>query len=279
MNDSAVANAIMERSRATGVAGVTASVWRGEAWRFALLASPFVAAAGAYEVLRVLEPLHGRIRVSELRELELLFFSVGGGRTVSDVVANAHHPLLDVVCGLTYLLFMAEVIALAIYYFFSDRRRTLLLSLGFLVVNVVGWSIWLVYPAAPPWYADLYGLGPATATAASNPAALARVDGSLGLPVFATIYAQSAYVFGAMPSLHASYSTLAALVCYPRGGALRVATLVFLGLMAYSALYLRHHYLVDVVAGVALAVALFVPLSLALSWSPRRLARKGLGDV
>jgi membrane-associated phospholipid phosphatase len=49
--------------------------------------------------------------------------------------------------------------------------------------------------------------------------------------------------------------------------------------MAYSALYLRHHYLVDVVAGVALAVALFVPLSLALSWSSRRLARKGLGDV
>jgi inositol phosphorylceramide synthase catalytic subunit len=277
MSDFAVADATMGQHRATDVAGVPASIWRSEAVRFALLASPFLAAAGAYEVLRALEPLHARIRVAELRELEALLFAVGGGLTVSDVIARATHPVLDVVCGLTYLLFMAEVVALAIYFFFSDRRRTLMLSLGFLVINVVGWSIWLVYPAAPPWYADLHGLGLAVGNTASNPAALARVDASLGLPLFATIYAQSAYVFGAMPSLHASYSTLAVLVCYPRGGVLRVATLLFLGLMAYSAMYLRHHYLVDVVAGVALAVVLYVLLSLALRGRFRELTGGGFG--
>jgi membrane-associated phospholipid phosphatase len=271
MLDSAVADATMERHEPPSVAAVPAPIWRTEAVRFALLASPFLLTAAAYECLRALEPLHGRVRVHELRALEERFFSLGGGRTVSDVVAAAQHPVLDLVCAVTYLLFMAEVVALCAFYFFADRRRMLVLSVGFLVVNVLGWSIWLAYPGAPPWYADAHGLGPAAAATASNPAALARVDAALGLPLFATIYAQSAYVFGAMPSLHASYATLAALVSYPRRGVLRAGTLVFLGLMAYSAMYLRHHYLVDVVAGIALAVGVFVPLSLALRGRARRL--------
>lgn len=261
MTDSSFASVTIERHRARSVAPVPERIWRSEAMRFALLASPFLLTAVAYEALRRLAPLHGRIRVLELRQLEERLFSLGGGLTLSDAIASAHFQLLDVLCGLTYLLFMAEVFVLAIYYFFADRRRTLLLSLGFLVINVVGWAIWLAYPAAPPWYADLHGLGPASASVASNPAALERVDLALGLPLFATIYAQSAYVFGAMPSLHVSYATLAALVSFPRGGALRLGTLAYLGAMAYSAVYLRHHYVVDVVAGAVLAVVLFVPLS------------------
>lgn len=275
MLDSAVAHATMERHASPSVASVPASIWRTEAVRFALLASPFLLTAAAYEGLRVLAPLHGRIRVHELRALEERFFSLDGGRTLSDVLAAAHHPVLDLTCGVTYLLFMAEVVVLCTYYFFSDRRRMLLLSVGFLVVNVVGWSIWLAYPGAPPWYADAHGFGPAVVQTASNPAALARIDTTLGLPLFATIYAQSAYVFGAMPSLHASYATLAALVSYPRRGLLRVGTLVFLGLMAYSAVYLRHHYLVDVVAGIALAAGVFVLLSRALRGRARRLVGDG----
>lgn len=274
MTDLGLAREAMGRPGQAGVAAVRASLWRTEAVRFGLLASPFLATAAAYEGLRALEPLHGRIRVRELRELEERFFSAGSGGTLSDVIAGAHHPVLDVVCGVTYLLFMAEVVVLCIYYFFADRPRALELSLGFFVINVVGWSIWLVYPAAPPWYADLHGFGPATA-AASNPAALARFDAAVGFPLFATIYAQSAFVFGAMPSLHASYSTLAALVSFPRGGVLRAGTLGFLALMAYSAVYLRHHYLVDVVAGILLAVALFVPLSLGLRGRARWLVGNG----
>jgi inositol phosphorylceramide synthase catalytic subunit len=274
MVDSGLVTATIERRRPADVASVPASIWRSEAKRFALLASPFFATIAAYEVLRVLEPRHGRIRVGELRALEELLFPLDGG-TLSDAIASAQHPVLDVVCGVTYLFFMAEVVALAIYYFFTDRRRMLVVSLGFFVINVVGWAVWLVYPGAPPWYADVHGLGPALTSAASNPAALARVDASLGVPLFATIYAQSAFVFGAMPSLHASYSTLAALVSFRKGGLLRTGTLLFLGLMAYSAVYLRHHYVVDVVAGILLAVLVFSVLTLALRGRARRLVGDG----
>jgi membrane-associated phospholipid phosphatase len=275
MVDPELATALIDRHHSPSVAPVRGSIWRSEAGRFALLASPFLAAAAAYEVLRTVEPLHGRIRVAELRQLDALFFPLGGGRTLSDAIAGAQHPALDVVCGLTYLLFMAEVVVLAVYYFFRDRRRMLMLSLGFFVVNVAGWLVWLAYPAAPPWYADAHGFGPAVARTASDPAALARVDATLGVPLFATIYAQSAFVFGAMPSLHVSYATLAALVSYPRGGGLRVGTLAFLASIAYSAVYLRHHYVVDVAAGALLALLVFVALSLSLPQGWRAGARLG----
>jgi membrane-associated phospholipid phosphatase len=275
MVDTGPTSATLERHRLQTAGAVLASIRQSPAFEFALVASPFLVTAAAYEVLRVLAPWHARIRVAELRQLEEALFSWGGGRTLSDVVAGAQHPVLDVISGVTYLLFMAEVVVLSVYFFFRDRPRALCLSLGFFVVNTVGWLIWFVYPSAPPWYVDLHGLGPATSGAASNPAALARVDASVGLPLFATIYAQSAFVFGAIPSLHASYSTLAALVSFPRGGAVRLGTLVYLALMAYSAVYLRHHYVVDVVAGMLLALLIFVPLSRLLGGRARRLVGNG----
>jgi inositol phosphorylceramide synthase catalytic subunit len=275
MPESAAMTVSVDRQSPQSVASVPVPIWRTEAVRFALIAAPFLATAVAYEGLRLLAPLHGRIRVAELRELEQLLFSFGGGKTLSDLVANAYHPLLDVICGVTYLLFMAEVVALSIYYFFTDRLRALSLSLGFFVVNIVGWLLWLAYPAAPPWYADLHGLGPVSVEAASNPAALVRVDATLGIPLFATIYAQSAFVFGAIPSLHASYATLAALVSFRRGGLLRTGTLVFLVLIAYSAMYLRHHYFVDVVAGILLAIIVHFSLTHALCGRARGIIGHG----
>jgi membrane-associated phospholipid phosphatase len=125
-------------------------------------------------------------------------------------------------------------------------------------VNLVGWSIWLVYPAAPPWYVDTYGLGPAIDGVAASTAGLARFDALLHLPLAASFYAKSANVFGAMPSLHVAYATLVAWVVFPLGGKLRWATIAFAVSMAFSAVYLRHHYILDVMAGALLVPALAV---------------------
>jgi membrane-associated phospholipid phosphatase len=87
---------------------------------------------------------------------------------------------------------------------------------------------------------------------ASSRAGHARLDALLGLPLSAKFYAGSSEVFGAMPSLHVSYATLAALTSWPLGGYPRVLTALFACDIAFSAVYLRHHYLLDVLAGAAL---------------------------
>lgn len=121
-------------------------------------------------------------------------------------------------------------------------------------MNLLGWSVWFLYPAAPPWYVDHYGPGPALLDVVSSPAGLARVDAWLGVPLATDFYAKSANVFGALPSLHVAYATLVAHVSWSLRGWPRFATICFALSMAFSAVYLRHHYILDVLAGAVLAL-------------------------
>ena len=220
--------------------------------------SPLLATGLVYELLRGLFQHRGSVHVGDLFELEARLFGVStpsGPRALSEVLANATTPWLDALCGLTYFLFLFEVVAAAAYLFFRRSRSSALeLTLGFFFVNLLGWAIWFVYPAAPPWYVDQYGTGPAVLDVVSSPGGLERVDAWLGLPLATTFYSKSANVFGAMPSLHMAYATLVAWVAARHGGWLRVVTLLYAASMALSAVYLRHHYILDVLAGVALAL-------------------------
>lgn len=227
---------------------------------FGLYALPFFVTALGYELLRSLMGLRGEVHVGDLYALEERLFPVhtaDGVRALSEVVSRHTHALLDVVCGAAYLLFLVEFFVLAAYFFVRDRPRMLQASLGFLLVNAFGWAIWIAYPAAPPWYVDTYGTGPAVLDAASSPAGLSRLDALLGLPISAAFYAKSANVFGAMPSLHVTYAVLIALLSWPLRGATRIVSASFAITMIYSSMYLRHHYLLDAVAGIALAVLVF----------------------
>lgn len=219
--------------------------------------APIFGAGLVYELLRGLFHYRGTIHVGDLYDYEARLFSIAtadGPRALSEVVSRHTSPWLDLVCGATYFLFLAEVLGVAIYLFFRARPKTLHLSVGFLVVNLIGWAIWFVYPAAPPWYVDAHGTGPALLDVVSSPAGLARVDAWLGMPVATSFYSKSANVFGAVPSLHVAYATLVAWVSFSVGGWLRLSTIAFAVSMAFSAVYLRHHYIIDVLAGVVLAL-------------------------
>lgn len=248
----------------------TRRAWAG-ALPFMAHALPFAMVSVVYPALGLLMPYRGDVHTGDLYQLEAQLFTVptaSGPRVLSELVAAAPHPVLDVISGVTYLLFLIVTFGLAVPMYLRSRPKMLELSLGFLLVNAIGWSIWLLYPAAPPWYIDVYGTGPAVLSAESNAAGLLRLDALLGIPLTETIYSKSTNVFGAMPSLHVAYATLVACVAYPLQGAYRAGTLAFAISMAFSAVYLRHHYILDVIAGVALAVgvALLVrPLAARLS--------------
>lgn len=261
--DMAIVQPLRPADAATQSPGRTGSPRLRAALTFAAYLAPFVAAGLVYEMLRGVFRPSGTVHVGDLFAYDARLFSVTtaeGPRALSTIIAGHTSPWLDVLCGATYFLFLIEVFGTAAYLFFRARPKMLELSVGFFTVNVVGWVIWLLYPAAPPWYVDQYGVGPAVLDAVSSPAGLARLDALLRVPVAATFYAKSANIFGAMPSLHVAYATLVAVVVMPLGGWLRALALGFAVSMAFSAVYLRHHYIIDVVAGVALAlpVALLV---------------------
>jgi inositol phosphorylceramide synthase catalytic subunit len=258
---------------ATAPARTTARARAVAAVRQAAVLLPFVLTGALYELCRgTLFRQRGAVHVADLAALEARFFSVAtaqGPRPLSELIASHSNVVLDVLCGATYLLFLVEIVGVCIYLSFRRRAQALELSLGFLVLNLLGWLVWVYYPAAPPWYVDLHGLHSAAVDTVSSPAGLQRFDALLGVPLAATFYAKSANIFGAMPSLHVAYATLVACVAAPLGRWLRLGTVAFALSMAYSAVYSRHHYLVDVVAGVLLTFAVVATFR-ALRWLVRR---------
>ena len=232
---------------------------RKTAW-FAYLVLPFVLVGVGYENLRLIMHLRPEIHVADLHDAELALFGIqteAGRVTPPLFFKTRNHPALDFVTGLTYLLYLIQTFAFGAYLVFKRPGKLAFITWGFFLLNLLGWVTWILWPAAPPWYADKYGLGPAILDAPGDPAGAARFDALLGINLFHSFYARNGNVFGAMPSLHCAYPTLVALVAWPMNRRLGVAAGVFAGVMYFSAVYLQHHYVLDVIAGMTYAISVF----------------------
>jgi len=234
--------------------------------RFLVDVSPYIAVAIGYDVVRYLRPLvvtPGRVLGCELREAELLLFRAGQGRTLQDVFAAHHAAPFDLLFAVPYTIFVYVVLVYAAYLYFRDRPRMRHYLLAFAIGNYISFAFWLLLPAAPPWYLRMHGCAIDTSVAAS-PAALARVDALLGIDYFATFYGRASTVFGALPSMHCAYPLIGLLTAFRAAGPVaRGVHVAYTLVMATAAVYLDHHWVIDVVAGWAVAV---VSVALAGAW-------------
>lgn len=253
--------------------------WLGndEAAYFAYLALPFLLVGILYDNLTLALPLRGDIHIADLYEAELAWFGIttaGGTQILPDYFRENPVTLFDFVCGLAYITYLAEVFVIAGILFFKDVRGLSLLAWGWCLLNVFGMITWILYPAAPPWYVEQHGLGPAVLDAAPSAAGAARFDELVGVGVFASFYSRNANVFGAMPSLHCGYPTLVMCVVWRYGWRWRAPTVAFLALVAFSAVYLRHHYVLDVLAGMIYGGVTYLVVRFVQRWRSRAALEK-----
>ncbi|MFL5275382.1 MAG: phosphatase PAP2 family protein [Myxococcales bacterium] len=227
---------------------------------------PFMLTGAIYDSMRYFywPGIAGRVHVAGPYLLERSWFGISG-KTPNEWFAEHHWPALDLACGFAYLTYVGEYLALAFFLFFRRREgmvRTL--ALAFLVVNVLGFITYFVYPVAPPWYVAQYGLGPARVDIHPDAAAATRFDQLLGTHFFDEMYGRGVDVYGAFPSLHVAYPLIAISASF-REPALRwarIPAVVFFLLMCLSAVYLQHHYVLDVLLGIAYAIATLALLRL-----------------
>ena len=220
---------------------------------------PFILTGVVFDSMRYFYWLgvEGRVHVAEPYLLERRWFGVGG-RTLNEIFLEHRALILDLACGFAYLVYVPAYLALALLLFFkgrADGARTF--ARCFLIVNVMGFATYFVYPAAPPWYVTEYGLGPARMGISPAAAATLRFDALLGAHFFEDMYARGIDVFGAFPSLHVAYPFIAAVLAFQFRELrwARVPALLFFLLMCLSAVYLQHHYVIDAALGVAYGIA------------------------
>lgn len=166
------------------------------------------------------------------------------------------HPntVLDVLSGFFYLCWIPVPLAFGAFLFWKNRQMFLHFAFTFFFVNLIGWLGYYTYPAAPPWYVHLHGFAFDPATP-GNVAGLARFDQYFGVRIFSSLYAKSSNVFAAMPSLHSAYPAI--VLYYSIRSRLGLMSVLFALITAgiwFAAVYTSHHYVLDVLAGIACTI-------------------------
>ncbi len=217
-----------------------------------------------YDAMRVLPNYEvNTVHIRQPYEIEKWLFGIsdlGKILTPNEYFALHHQKILDFLSGFFYINWMPIPLGFGVYLFIKNKKLFLQFSAAFLLVNIIGFIIYYLYPAAPPWYVAKYGFDLHLGVPGSR-AGLARFDELINYPLFQNIYNKNANVLAAMPSLHATYPLIVTYFSIKAKMSkfwIGVFAVFTLGIW-FSAVYSNHHYLIDVIAGVLLAsVVLFV---------------------
>lgn len=197
---------------------------------------------------------YNTVQIESLYRLEERWFGIGG-HTLNEYWVAHRSTFLDVLTGTFYLCWIPLPLAFAGYLFYRNKEWFFCYALSFLLVNLLGFVIYYICPAAPPWYVQAYGyvFHPHTP---GNVAGLGRFDSYFHVAIFSALYSKSSNVFAAMPSLHAAYPlTVFYYGLKYRLGWINILSAAIMVGIWFAAVYSGHHYVLDVLAGIGCGLA------------------------
>lgn len=143
-------------------------------------------------------------------------------------------PLLPAWSGVYVSLFLAALLPVFVVHQQELIRRTVF---AYLAIWLVAYACFLVYPTISPQHAEVTGKG-------------------FAAWALRTLYDSDVH-YNCFPSLHVAQCFLAALTCYCVHRGLGMCMLIWATLVGLSTLFIKQHYIVDVIAGVLLAYAAY----------------------
>lgn len=241
------------------IAGVfNACIWATQSSRkFILGFSVFIIFAIIYDLMKVYPNYNvNPVDIVGIYNFEksLFGFSYHGiWMTPNEFFAQNHNSFFDILGGFFYLNWIPLPVAFAFWLYFKNKKQFLQFSLTFLFVNLIGFCIYYIHPAAPPWYVAKYGFEFHQHTG-GNTAGLGRFDDLLHLKIFGSLYSRNSNVFAAMPSLHCAYPLIAFFYSFKSNvkNMKWYFGIVMVGIWI-TAIYSGHHYVVDTIVGIVCA--------------------------
>jgi len=194
------------------------------------------------------------VDIVPLYNLEKALFGLREGNhiiTPNEYYLTHTNTIMDILSGIFYLSWVPLPLIFAFYLYSVNKNLFLRFFMAFFIVNLIGFVIYYVHPAAPPWYYEIHGPVLNTETK-SYAAGLLRFDHFFGIHLFEGMYSKGSNVFAAMPSLHASYPLIGLIYAFKhKSNAFKIIFAIFMFGIWFSAVYLTHHYILDVIAGIA----------------------------
>ncbi|KAF8937220.1 Aureobasidin resistance protein Aur1 [Dissophora ornata] len=183
------------------------------------------------------------------------------GDNLSDLLASSTAPWKDLLAWLPYGIFhfVMPIVVAVLIALFAPPGTLPVFARTFGYMNVAGVMTQLLFPCAPPWYETRYGpLQPAAYSMPGDPGGLTRVDDILGTDMYRSTFTASPLVFGAFPSLHSGCAwQLAFFTVFVFGPRSIPFALIYVFWIWWAAMYLSHHYVVDLVGGSVYAIIAF----------------------
>ncbi|OGY23871.1 MAG: hypothetical protein A2172_05040 [Candidatus Woykebacteria bacterium RBG_13_40_15] len=215
---------------------------------------PFLALLLGYEMLRGLADNFFSVHTSLLVTWEkLLFFGHIPTEFLQHVFYKAGQiGFIDIFATLMYFVHFPLPLAIAFFLWLKNRREYLLFVISFVILSFAGFITYLLFPAAPPWYASDHGL--IHVTKITN-LVVEKLGWSWNLSFYYTHLNPNQVA--AIPSLHAAFPTLSLLSLRHYSKRLFWFFLAYPLLVWFSIVYLGEHYVVDIIAGVLYAVAAY----------------------
>src|SRR4030042_4324775 len=197
---------------------------------------------------------HFPVHVTELIALERILFA---GHLPTEVLQDLFYRAgvigwQDIIATIIYFLHFPLPLLFGFYLWLKYKKHYYRFVIALLVLSFAGFVTFLLFPAAPPWYAANEGL--ISVTKITNLA----VD-HLGWTWNLSYYYShlNPNPVAAIPSLHAAYPTLVLLALRRYSKKLFWYFLPYPALVWISTVYLGEHYVIDIIAGVAYAIAAY----------------------
>jgi len=228
----------------------------GQGKSFAVRFLPFVLLLLSYEKLRSLASyLNKHVHYLGMPHFDQwLFHGVLPTAWLQQHFYHGHIGPLDMYFYFLYTLHFVTPLLLAVAIWKAQPKQYWFYMTSLLVLSYAGFITYVLFPAAPPWLAsDLHLIQPIHHLSSD-------IWGAFGVKNFSEYYNHlSANLVAAMPSLHAAYPTLFALMVRKIWGTRWfIISLVYPISIWVGVVYLGEHYVADVLAGIVYAIASYL---------------------
>ena len=215
---------------------------------------PFVALLLAYEMLRGFADNPFSVHVASLVDWERAVFA---GHLPTEVLQDRFYQAgqvhwHDIGATIMYFLHFPLPLVAAFFLWLKDKSHYYRFIVALLALSFAGFVTFLLFPAAPPWYAADQGLISATKI---TDLAVDHLEWSWNISYYYSHLNPNQVA--AIPSLHAAYPALVLLALRRYNRKLFWWFLPYPLLVWLSIVYLGEHYAIDVIAGVIYAAAAY----------------------